>query len=130
MHSDLEAKEIIYELKFRGILIKHPYLESPGNPKGHLDLAGTAMLKALLATLPGSSHNHYYKDVSHLKTVDVYRIISLYGVTDPCTQHILKKCLVQGGRGGAKDATHDMQDIRDTADRWLAMSKEDKCTTN
>ena len=48
-------------------------------------------------------HSHYYRDVSDLSAIDVYRLIRLFNVTDPCAQHILKKCLVQGGRGGAKD---------------------------
>ena len=69
-------------------------------------------------------HNHYYKDVSKLDTLDVYRLILLFRVTDPCAQHILKKCLVQGGRGH-KDVKTDMENIRDTAARWLEMYKED-----
>ena len=73
-------------------------------------------------------HSHYYRDVSELSAIDVYRLIRLFNVTDPCAQHILKKCLVQGDRGH-KDSKRDMQDIRDTANRWLEMYEEDECTT-
>ena len=39
-------------------------------------------------------HSHYFKDVRHLQTVDVYRVLALFGVTDPCLQHAAKKILV------------------------------------
>ena len=42
---------------------------------------------------------HYFKDVSSLKQLDVYRVIQLFGVTDPCVQHAIKKLLRAGGRG-------------------------------
>ena len=32
-------------------------------------------------------HNHYFKDVKHLDTIDVYRVLALFGVGDPCLQH-------------------------------------------
>ena len=35
--------------------------------------------------------NHYFKDVSNLKHIDVYRVLILFGVTDPCLQHAIKK---------------------------------------
>jgi hypothetical protein len=33
-----------------------------------------------------SRHRHYFKDVSKLQTVDVYRVLTLFEVTDPCIQ--------------------------------------------
>lgn len=68
-------------------------------------------------------HSHYFKNVSHLEELDVYRLIELYAITDPCIQHMLKKCLVVGGRG-SKDALRDVQDIIDTAERWKQMQQE------
>ena len=44
-------------------------------------------------------HQHYKKDVRHLDYIDVYRIIDLYELHDPCFQHALKKILVPGARG-------------------------------
>lgn len=69
-------------------------------------------------------HTHYFKSVRHLESVDVYRVLSLFGVTDPCLQHAIKKLLVTGGRG-AKDETVDVQEAIDTLERWKEMRLED-----
>lgn len=70
-------------------------------------------------------HSHYFKDVSHLKLIDVYRVIELWEVNDPCIQHALKKLLVAGGRG-AKDKEKDIQEAIDSLERWKAMREEDQ----
>ena len=69
-------------------------------------------------------HSHYFKDVSKLKTVDVYRLIELFDVTHPCLQHAIKKLLVAGGRG-AKNVETDIQEAIDTLVRYLEMRQED-----
>lgn len=69
-------------------------------------------------------YSHYYKDVSHLKQVDVYRIISLFEIADPCLQHALKKVLAAGKRG-AKDPKQDIKEAIDTLQRKLEMLEED-----
>ena len=70
-------------------------------------------------------HSHYFKTVAHLDTVDVYRVLELFGVTDPCIQHATKKLLVAGGRGG-KSQHQDIQEAIDTLERWKAMRLEDE----
>lgn len=70
-------------------------------------------------------HSHYYKDVAHLDTIDVYRVLSLFSVTDPCLQHAVKKLLVAGGRGAGKDITRDVQEAIDSLKRWQGMRDED-----
>jgi hypothetical protein len=70
-------------------------------------------------------HNHYFKDVSHLTEVDVYRVLALFSVTDPCIQHAVKKMLVAGGRGAGKDITRDVQEAIDSLQRWKEMRQED-----
>jgi hypothetical protein len=67
---------------------------------------------------------HYFKDVSNLTHVDIYRVLALWNVTDPCLQHSIKKLLVAGGRG-AKDEEKDVQEAIDSLLRWQAMRKED-----
>jgi hypothetical protein len=69
-------------------------------------------------------HSHYFRDVSALETIDVYRILELFDVTCPIAQHIVKKALAAGKRG-AKTPVRDMQDIADSANRWLEMRQED-----
>ena len=69
-------------------------------------------------------HTHYYKDVSHLETVDIYRVLELFKVTDPCLQHAVKKLLCAGIRG-AKDKDKDIQEAIDTLQRWQEMRRED-----
>lgn len=70
-------------------------------------------------------HKHYYKDVSHLDYIDVYRTLFLFNVTDPCLQHSIKKLLVAGGRGAGKDVSTDIQEAIDSLERWKEMKEED-----
>lgn len=77
------------------------------------------------ATNAGRKHSHYFKDVSSLQTVDVYRVLSLFNVTDPCLQHAVKKLLVAGGRGAGKDIGRDVAEAIDTLTRWQEMRAED-----
>lgn len=69
-------------------------------------------------------HDHYFKDVANLQRVDVYRVLRLFEVTDPCIQHAVKKLLVAGGRG-SKDVDKDIQEAMDSLARWQEMRKED-----
>lgn len=73
----------------------------------------------------GNKHPHYHKDVSNLQTVDVYRVLALFNVTDPCIQHAVKKLLVAGGRGAGKDVSQDIREACDTLQRWQEMRVED-----
>lgn len=70
-------------------------------------------------------HSHYFKDVSHLKEIDVYRVLDLFAVTDPTLQHVVKKALCAGLRG-SKDFEQDVREIYDTAARRLQMIAEDE----
>lgn len=74
--------------------------------------------------LPARPHPHYFKDVSGLKSVDVYRVLDLFGVTHPCAQHAIKKLLMAGQRGGGKDLERDVREAGDTINRWLQMIAE------
>lgn len=69
-------------------------------------------------------HNHYFKNVEHLQTVDVYRVLDLFEVTDQTLGHAVKKLLVAGGRG-TKDWRKDVQEAIDTLQRRLEMADED-----
>jgi hypothetical protein len=70
-------------------------------------------------------HNHYFKSTVHLDAVDVYRVLELFNVTDPCLQHAVKKLLCAGGRG-AKDMEQDVQEAMDTLERYQDMWREDE----
>lgn len=73
----------------------------------------------------GNKHPHYHKDVRHLETIDVYRVLHLFNVTDPCIQHAVKKLLVAGGRGAGKDIAKDVQEACDSLNRFQEMRAED-----
>lgn len=68
-------------------------------------------------------YNHYKKDVAHLESIDVYRILELYNVTDPCVQHAVKKLLCAGNRG-TKTEEQDIIEARDTLNRKLEIIEE------
>jgi ribosomal protein L21E len=72
-----------------------------------------------------NNHSHYFKDVSHLDTIDVYRVLELFNVANPCIQHAVKKLLVAGGRGAGKDINKDIQEAIDSLERWKVMRQED-----
>ena len=66
-------------------------------------------------------HRHYFKDVSNIAEIDVYAVLNLFEVTDPCLQHIVKKALCAGKRGH-KDMMEDLQNIIDTAIRAVELN--------
>ena len=66
-------------------------------------------------------HRHYFKDVSNIAEIDVYAVLKLFDVTDPCLQHIVKKALCAGKRGH-KDMMEDLQNIIDTAIRAVELN--------
>lgn len=69
-------------------------------------------------------HNHYFKDVSNLKFIDIYRVLLLFCVTDPCLQHATKKLLCAGNRG-VKDELKDVQEAIASLTRYLEIKTED-----
>ena len=69
--------------------------------------------------------NHYQKSVEHLKWIDVYRVLVLFGVTDPCLQHAVKKLLCAGQRG-AKGQRQDIEEAIASLMRYLEMQTEDE----
>lgn len=59
----------------------------------------------------------------HAITVDVYRVLSAFEVTDPALQHLIKKALCAGLRGH-KDTEQDLQDIIDSGRKALTIFKD------
>ncbi len=120
-----------------GIVVdKEIFIELPAlkNPKELLEQAnqmlkdsGADINARVLAEKVGSKHSHYFKDVSDLDEVDVYRVCDLFEVNDAsgAKQHAIKKLLCSGKRG-AKDERKDLEEARDTIIRKLAMMTEDK----
>lgn len=71
--------------------------------------------------------NIYARDVSHIKTLDPYRLQELYKM-HPCAEHVVKKLLVAGEREGGKSLDTDISDCIRTLQRWQAMREEDSAT--
>lgn len=67
----------------------------------------------------------YYKSVAHLDEIDVYQVHKLFNVQDPsgAIQHASKKLLLSGVRTGNKTQYKDIQEARDTLNRWLEMNE-------
>ena len=57
-----------------------------------------------------------YTKLIHGVGVDVYDVLTAWGVTNPALQHLIKKAL-QCGQRGHKDKQQDLQDIIDSAIR-------------
>ena len=77
----------------------------------------------MLMRTTNNKHSHYFKDISHLNYIDVYRVIDLFEITNPCIQHALKK-LMAAGKRGAKDSARDIQEAIDSLQRLQEMEKE------
>lgn len=72
-----------------------------------------------------NQYSKYFRDVSHLKYIDVYRVLELFEVNDHAIGHAAKKLLLAGNRTGNKPMYKDIKEARDTLDRWLNMREED-----
>ena len=72
-----------------------------------------------------NEYKHYQKNVEHLKWVDVYRVLDLFGVSNPCLQHAVKKLLCSGQRG-VKDERKDIEEAVSSLVRCLEMKTEDE----
>jgi hypothetical protein len=97
------------------------------------------ILQRLEATLNGSTeyledeqqevkarkYDVYFKDVSELDEVDVYQVHQLFNVLDAsgCLHHSSKKILLPGVRTGGKERYEDIEEARDTLNRWLEINK-------
>jgi len=69
-------------------------------------------------------NNPYFKDVSKLKSVDVYRVLVLFDVRSHAVGHTIKKLLCAGKRG-AKDYRQDLLEAKASIERELAMMDEE-----
>lgn len=72
-------------------------------------------------------HEHYFKNVKSYDYIDVYRVLHLFEVKDPCIQHAVKKLLAAGIRGN-KTELADIQEAIDSLERWKSMKTEDSNT--
>ena len=71
-------------------------------------------------------HSHYFKPVPPKAThIDVYRVLHMFQVTDPCIAHAVKKLLLPGERG-SKDETKDITEAIDSLTRWQNMRAEEE----
>ena len=74
--------------------------------------------------MQNNNNNPYIVDISKYNKLDIYRILSLYDVTDPCLQHAIKKLLCAGKRG-VKNQTQDINEAILSLKRLLEMQGED-----
>ena len=71
-----------------------------------------------------NNNNPYIVDISKYNKLDIYRILKLYEVNDPCLQHAIKKLLCAGKRG-VKNQTQDINEAILSLKRFLEMQGED-----
>ena len=64
-----------------------------------------------------------YRKQMHSKTVDVYDILRVFNVTNPATQHAIKKLLVTGGRGGGKSVLTDLKEAHWQIERAIQLEE-------
>lgn len=64
----------------------------------------------------------YHKPIRG-EVVDVYDVLMAFGVTNPATQHAIKKLLMPGQRG-AKDTVQDLNEARQSIERAIQIEME------
>jgi hypothetical protein len=70
-------------------------------------------------------YDAYFKDFSGCNEADVYLVHHKFNLVDPsgCKHHASKKILLSGVRTGGKDEYKDIEEARDTLNRWLEINK-------
>ncbi|SUA63240.1 Uncharacterised protein [Oligella urethralis] len=78
--------------------------------------------------VPLKQYSKYFRDVSELTYMDVYSVCQVFGISDPsgAIQHAIKKLLLSGVRTGNKSHYQDIEEARDTLNRWLEMNHNKK----
>ena len=71
-----------------------------------------------------NNNNPYIVDISKYNKLDIYRILKLYEVSDPCLQHAIKKLLCAGKRG-SKNFLQDVNEAILSLKRFVEMQGED-----
>jgi len=84
---------------------------------------GAAASAGVQAEQKARPFSHYFKPCPFTE-VDVYRVLLMFEVADPCLQHAIKKLLVPGSRGG-KDAARDVREAMASLQRWVDMRAEE-----
>lgn len=74
--------------------------------------------------MQNNNSNPYIVDISKYNKLDIYRILKLYNVNDPCLQHAIKKLLCAGKRG-SKNFLQDVNEAILSLQRLLEMQGED-----
>lgn len=69
--------------------------------------------------------NPYVKELPST-SMDVYRVLWAFEVTDPCLQHAIKKLLCAGQRGGGKTEAQDISEAIASLKRWQDMRREEQ----
>ena len=91
------------------------FAKEQGTIPGIIDI-----LKEMLAeNQPISKYHRIIKG----KLMDVYDVLSAWGVACPATQHAIKKLLMPGRRGH-KTRLQDLREARDAIDRAIALETE------
>ena len=112
-----------------------PYCISLGcdNPVTHVNRFCSRCASTLVKSEPAEPplsllYPKYFKDVSGMTEVDVYAVHQLFNIQDPsgAIQHASKKLLLSGVRTGGKSKRVDIQEARDTLNRWLQLDEQHK----
>ena len=68
----------------------------------------------------------YYDMEFNGKKIDVYRVLKIFGITEPAQQHAIKK-LLRAGKS-IKSEKQDIDEVIESLERWKEMIEEDNRT--
>lgn len=84
--------------------------------------ARTGGVASTLGTEPTLAPNKYQRTVPST-TIDVYDVLTAYSVTNPATQHAIKK-LLQPGNRGHKDTLTDLREALASIQRAIQIEEQ------
>jgi len=89
---------------------------------------GQAEVKPAGSPSIAEQYPHYFRTAPS-STIDIYRVLELWNVTDPCIQHAIKKLLTAGNRGAkaamGQTVERDVNEAIIALQRWQEMRKEE-----
>jgi hypothetical protein len=90
-------------------------------------LGAATLLKLKDMSTPTTEQPKYYRFSFRGVKLDPYRILQVYGITNPAHQHALKKLLRAGN--SVKPLLQDIDEVILSLNRWKEMLNEEEVTT-
>lgn len=91
-------------------------------PRGYIRYLDIESIKPHGIVAETKKPNKYQRECKK-SVIDVYDVLEMFEVTNPASQHAIKKLLMPGKRG-AKDTVQDLKEARDSIVRAIELETD------